>query len=180
MNTFELNKFAGAFLGTILTILVIGYVGNWLVPKPKVEHAEAAREPKGKAPAAPSAAAPAAPETPIAERLKTAAAADGEKAFAKKCVSCHTADQGGANKVGPNLYNVVGGPKAHVASFNFSDAMKKAGGEWSYDKLDAFLLNPKATVPGTKMTFAGIKDGKERANIILYLRAQSAAPKPLP
>ena len=178
MNTFELNKFAGAFLGTILTILVIGYVGNWLVPKPKIAHEETAHGAKGKAPAAPATAA--APETPIAERLKTAVAADGEKAFGKKCASCHTTNHGGANKVGPNLYDVVGGPKAHTTGFNFSDAMKKAGGDWSYDKLDAFLLNPKATVPGTKMTFAGIKDGKERANIILYLRAQSATPKPLP
>jgi cytochrome c len=180
MNMFEANKFAGAFLGTILVILVFGYVGNWLVPKPKMEHAEAARHGGGKAPAGAPAAAPAAPEVPIAERLKAAVAADGEKAFGKKCVSCHTVNDGGANKVGPNLYNVVGGPTAHAASFNFSDAMKKAGGEWSYDKLDAFILNPKATVPGTKMTFAGIKDGKERANIIAYLRAQSASPKPLP
>ncbi|MFN0041826.1 MAG: c-type cytochrome [Alphaproteobacteria bacterium] len=181
MNMFEANKIAGAFLMSLLIILVIGYIGDILVPAPKVKHGDemaAASHGGGKSAGTPAPAT--AQAAPIADRLKLAVSGEGEKAFGKKCASCHTANDGGANKIGPNLYNVVGGPKAHLPGFGYSDAMKKAGGNWAYDTLDAFLENPKAAVPGTKMTFAGIKDAKERANLVAYLRGQSAAPKPLP
>lgn len=180
MNMFEANKIAGAFLMSLLTILVIGHIGDFLVPAPKIErgHEAAAGQGGGKSAGAPVPVA--APATPIAERLKVAVSGEGEKVFGKKCASCHTANEGGANKIGPNLYNLVGGPKAHLSGFGYSDAMKKAGGNWAYDALDAFLENPKAGIPGTKMAFAGIKDAKERANLVAYLRGQSAAPKPLP
>lgn len=97
-------------------------------------------------------------------------AAAGEKSFAK-CKACHTANPGGANGIGPNLAGVVGGPVgAHAAGFSYSDALKGKGGTWDDAAVDAWLTNPKAFAPGTKMTFAGIADAQERANIIAYLK----------
>jgi len=98
----------------------------------------------------------------------------------KKCKACHTADQGGPNRVGPNLWNVVGGPKAHAEDFSYSDAITGLGGEWTYADLDAYLTKPKDFAPGTKMTFAGLKKPKDRAAVISYLRTLSDSPKPLP
>lgn len=121
-------------------------------------------------PAAP--AAPAAGEegaAPAAAAVVGDAAA-GEKSFAK-CKACHTVNPGGANGIGPNLAGVVGGPVgAHAAGFAYSDVLKGKGGTWDDATLDAWLTNPKGFAPGTKMTFAGIADAQERANIIAYLK----------
>ena len=108
---------------------------------------------------------PALAAAPVAMKQEAAANVDaGKKAFGK-CASCHGTEKGGPAKVGPNLYDVVGGPKGHMAGFAYSDAIKKTGGEWSYDNLYAFLKNPKAYAPGTKMAYAGSKSPKERADL---------------
>jgi cytochrome c len=101
------------------------------------------------------------------------------KQSAKKCQACHTFDRGGANKVGPNLWDVVGRDIASI-DFNFSNALKGKPGEWTYAELDAYLTNPKAYAPGTKMSFAGLRKAEERAAVIAYLRSLSDSPKPLP
>jgi cytochrome c len=176
MNTFEANKIAGAILMSLLITVVIGHIGDFLVKIPKPTHDEAMAAHGG---GAQHAAAPAVADKPIAELLKTAKLDEGAKVF-KKCQACHTGEKGGANKVGPNLWNIIGEKKAHVAGFAFSDAMQKSPGEWSYDALNQFLIKPSAYVPGTKMTFAGIRDPQERANVIAYLRSLSDTPKPLP
>ena len=179
MNSFEFNKIAGAFLMSLLIITVIGHIGNFIIPKPVVHHEDAGHETNAGAQTA--AAAPEAPAKPIAELLKTARAQEGAKFFKTKCTSCHNSEKGGANKVGPNLWNIVGDQKGdpHL-NFNFSDAMKAKGGTWTYDDLSAFLMNPKGFVPGTRMTFVGLKKDEERANVIAFLRAQADSPKPLP
>jgi len=126
-----------------------------------------------------TAAAPAA-AAPIGERLAKADLAAGQKTAAK-CGACHSFDKGGPNKVGPNLWNVVGGPHAHKEDYSYSAAMSALHDkEWTYEALDTFLAGPQAAVPGTKMTFAGLKKPEERADVILYLRSLSDAPKPLP
>jgi cytochrome c len=115
-------------------------------------------------------------------RLASADVAKGE-ASAKKCLACHTLQQGEPAKVGPNLWGVVGGPMAHQAGFAYSDAIQKKkaeGGTWDFESLDHFLLNPKQFIPGTKMTFVGIKKDNERADVIAYLRTLSSNPVPLP
>ncbi|MFA9200843.1 MAG: cytochrome c family protein [Cypionkella sp.] len=106
--------------------------------------------------------------------------AAGEKAAIGRCGTCHTFDQGGAAKQGPNLYGVLGKPIGkHAAGFAYSSALSGHGGDWSYENMDAWLKNPKAFAPGTKMSFAGLSNGQDRANIILYMRQQGGGP-PLP
>lgn len=111
--------------------------------------------------------------------IATADPAKGQS-IAKKCLTCHSFDEGGAAKVGPNLWNVVGGPHAHMEGFNYSAAMKASTGTWDYASLDQFLTNPKAYIPGTKMSFPGIKKPEDRAAVIAYLRSLSTDPVTLP
>ena len=111
--------------------------------------------------------------------LSDSDAIKGLKLF-KKCKSCHTVEEGGKNKVGPNLWNVVGRAKGSVAGFTYSTAITKLGGGWSYSDLDKFLAAPKTFAKGTKMSFAGIKKASDRAAVLLYLRSLSSSPKPLP
>jgi cytochrome c len=118
---------------------------------------------------------------PIAVRLAKADPAKGEQVF-KKCGSCHVDAQGGANGIGPNLYHVVGDPVGQgMNGYAFSDAIKTIGGNWDFDKLDKWLTSPKAMANGTKMTFAGLDDPMDRANVIAYLNSQgSNLPMPKP
>jgi cytochrome c len=111
--------------------------------------------------------------------LAAADPAAGEKA-AKKCSVCHNFEQGGAAKLGPPLWGVLGRDIASVDGFKYSDALAEKDGSWDYDKLHAFLTNPKEWAPGTKMAFAGVKKPEELAEIIVYLRSLSDNPEPLP
>jgi cytochrome c len=113
-------------------------------------------------------------EVPIATLLPTADAAKGAEVF-KKCAACHTATQGGANGIGPNLYATMGeGIGQGKGGFAFSDALKGVGGKWDFDKMNAWLTSPRKFAPGTKMTFAGLGNPQDRANVIVYLNAQGS------
>ena len=119
-------------------------------------------------------------EKPIAFYLASADPAAGEQVF-KKCTACHNADKGGANALGPNLWGVLGeevGKGAH--GFAFSPALSGVGGTWNWDNLNAWLTSPKKFAPGTKMTFAGLSNPQDRANVIAFLNAHSDGPLPLP
>lgn len=106
--------------------------------------------------------------------LASADVAAGEKVFAK-CAACHTVNQGGANGIGPNLYATVGEAIAQgKAGFAFSDALKSKGGEWTFDNLDHWLKSPREFAPGTKMTFAGLGNPVDRANLIAWLNTQGS------
>src|SRR5262249_40627536 len=99
---------------------------------------------------------------------------------AKKCAACHTLGKGEPNRVGPNLWGVVGRQKASEAGFNYSGAMKNEKGVWTFESLDAHLKNPRGVVPGTNMSFAGIPRASERADLIAYLNTHSDSPQPMP
>jgi cytochrome c len=172
-----MNKIAGAVLFAGLIAMVSGFVAELLVhPKMLKENVYVVAVPEA---ASTAAAAPKEIE-PIAPMLASADLAKGEAA-AKKCVACHSFDKGGPNKVGPNLFNVVGGHRAHMATFSYSNTLAGMKDQnWEYEDLNKFLANPKAVVPGTKMAFAGISSAKERADVIAYLRSLSDSPKPLP
>ena len=119
------------------------------------------------------AGAPAGPE-PIANRLAQADAAKGEATFGK-CKACHTIDQGAPNGIGPNLYGVVGEAMATGrGGFAFSDALKGKGGKWDFANLDEWLTSPKKFADGTKMSFAGLADPMDRANVIAYLNSKGS------
>jgi len=118
-------------------------------------------------------------EAPIETRLAAADVAKGEGVF-KKCIACHTIASGGANGIGPNLHGVVGeGVGQGAGGFAFSDALKKHGGTWDWGTLDAWLKSPSSFAQGTKMTFAGLPNPQDRADVIAYLNTQGSN-KPLP
>ena len=178
MDSFELNKVLGAVLGTCLALLSLNIAASALFSthapeKPGYEIAVQDEH----AGAKPGEAAPA--EEPLPVRLASADVGRGE-ASAKKCAACHTFGKGEPNRVGPNLWGIVNRPKASEAGFNYSAAMKAQKGNWTLEDLDRYLHNPKAMVPGTNMTFAGIPRGKERADLLAFLNAKADNPAPLP
>ena len=178
MNSFEINKILGALLGTCLALLAVHIATGAIFSTPapaKPGYDIAVKEEKpggGKAEAA-------APAQPIENLLASASTEHGAQ-VAKQCQICHNLQEGQGPKVGPDLYGVVGRPVASVASFHYTDALKKLGGNWTFDALNKWLTDPRADVPGTAMTFAGIANEKQRADLIAYLNTLSKSPLPLP
>jgi cytochrome c len=180
MDAFEVNKVAGAVLSALLvifaskTVLDITYREHksekpgWALPVTEA----AAPAPSGQ-PAAPFEVAS------VLQLLPKASTDNGKDAF-KRCLQCHTPEKGGPNRVGPNLWGIVGRERAKQPGFPYSEAMKKHPGEWSYEELAKYLHDPKADIPGNKMAFVGIKDNAELADVIAYLRTLSDSPPPLP
>jgi cytochrome c len=177
MNSFELNKILGAILGTCLITLALnigagaifapekpakpGYV---IAVKTEGGGAKAVEKPK---------------EVPLPVRLAKASVDKG-KATARQCQACHTFEKGGPNRVGPNLWGIVGSERGEGRGFNFSAAMKAKGGKWTYDELDKFIADPRGYISGTAMTFAGIKNDQQRADVIDYLHTLADNPLSLP
>jgi cytochrome c len=178
MDSFEINKILGAILGTCLVLLVTNFAANALFAPVKPEKPGFEIAVKEEAAGGTKEAAPA-KEEPIEKLLQTASVQKGEAA-AKKCQACHTFAKGEPNRVGPNLWGVVGDHKGEGRGFNFSAAMKAKGGTWTDEDLNQFLTNPKAFVPGTAMGFAGIPKESERADVIAYLHTLADNPVPLP
>ena len=110
-------------------------------------------------------------EKPIAFYLASADVAKGEQVF-KKCAACHNADQGGAHALGPALYGTMGMPIAGHPGYAYSDALKSVGGTWGWENMSAWLASPKKFAPGTKMTFAGLSNPQDRADIMLFLNSR--------
>ena len=163
MDSFEINKILGAILGTCLVLLVTSFTADALFSpvmpaKPGFEIVAKEAPEAGAKEAAP------APAVPIEKLLQTA-----------------SAEKGGPNRVGPNLYGIVGDKRGEDrGGFNFSAAMKAKGGTWTDEDLNKFIDSPKGFIPGTAMGFAGIQKGSERADVIAYLNSLSDSPQPLP
>ena len=180
MDSFEFNKIAGGVLGALTFVMLTGFAGELIFAEKKT--AKAGYDLPMPAGSAVAATAPAAAAEPIAVRLAVADKARGETTF-KQCATCHTPEKGGANKVGPNLWNVLGRAKGQVAGFNYSPALKTVaakGEKWDFETIDKFVEAPRGYIPGTTMSFAGLGNPKTRADLIAYLNTLADAPQALP
>lgn len=178
MDSFELNKIAGAVLGTLMFVMGIGIISGILFTQKKPAVPGYAL-PGEVAVVAPVAAGPA---VPLPELLAKADPAKGENS-AKKCLSCHSFEKGGPNKVGPNMWNIVARAKGSIAGVAYSAALKERAAKkeaWGYAELYAFIENPRKYLPGTSMAFAGISKSEERGDLLAYMRTLSDSPQPLP
>ena len=177
MNSFELNKILGAVLGTCLFLVAMHIASGAVFTPTQPAKPGYVIEVKEEQPAQGAAAAPA--DVPIEQLLASASAQQGQS-DAKICLTCHNFGKGQGNKVGPDLYGVVGRQLASEAGFNYSSPLKAKGGTWTFAALNTWIKNPRADVPGTLMTFGGVPSEKQRANIIDYLNSNSDSPLPLP
>ncbi|MFI5014711.1 MAG: c-type cytochrome [Hyphomicrobiales bacterium] len=180
MDSFEFNKIAGAVLGTLLFVMGLNIAsGGLFTPaKPAIPGYDLPSAAPGGA-----GAAPPEPAVPLPELLAKADPASGQKKVAI-CSTCHSFGKGEASKpTGPNLWGIVGRVHAADKDFAYSDANKEMGAKgdkWTYDEIFDFIKNPKAHMPGTKMTYAGMPKAEDRAAVIAYLRSLSDSPEPLP
>ena len=181
MSGLEVNKILASIILAILVVTVIGHLGDILIDVEHHEMKETAY--KIDVPESGESASEAAPEEeviePISLFLANASLEKGEKLF-KKCSACHNYEKDSANKVGPNLWNLINRPKANIEGYAYSKALAEYGGEWSYEELAEFLYKPKKYIKGTKMNFAGLKKVKDRADLVYFLREHSDNPAPLP
>lgn len=181
MNGFEWNKIFAALVLAMLVAYFAGFIAKETT-EPEIPEKIAFPVADLKiAEAAPAGAAtPAAQAEPIEPLLATADPAAGQKT-SRACTACHNFEKDAPNKVGPHLWGIVGRTVADVTDFAYSEGMKSHHDrKWTYDELNHFIYNPKAHVTGTKMAYAGLKDTKERANLIAWLRTLSDSPVPLP
>ena len=174
MNSFEINKIVAAILVTILIVFGISKISDMIfnvknknIVAYKVEAPEGVLVNKTDS------------SVDLSALLALGNIEHGEKVF-KKCLSCHSVNKGGNNKMGPKLYNVVGRAAGFISDYNYSKALSAYSKNWSFEELNGFLLKPSKWIKGNKMGFAGLKDDKDRASIILYLNQNGKNPQPLP
>ena len=181
MSGLEVNKILASIILSLIVVKAIGHLGNFIIDLNDTEIPQTAYNIE-------------VPETfnnvsgsdseekviePISLILANGSFDKGQKIF-KKCSACHTYKKEGANKVGPNLWNLINSPKANVEGFAYSKELAEFGGQWGYEELALFLYKPKEYIKGTKMNFSGLKKVQDRANIVLFLREQTENPVPLP
>ena len=175
MNSFEINKIITAILVTILVVFGIGKISDIIFDKDKTDVVAY----KVEAPEGEALQASAESSVDITALLAMGDIAHGEKVY-KKCKACHSIKQGGGNKIGPALWNVIFRPVGSVTDYKYSKALSSYGKEWTWEEMNGFLIKPSKWIPNNKMGFAGLKSEKDRAYVILYLNQNSDNPKPLP
>ncbi len=180
MDSFELNKIIGAILGTLLFVMGVGFLAEAIYHPAAAGPGYALPVPEGGG--GDNGGGEVVAVVSIGTLLASADATQGAEQ-AKKCGACHDLSAANTNKTGPGLYDVVERVIGSHPGFAYSDVLTghhTNGDTWTYDNLNHFLTSPKAFAPGTKMTFAGVKNDQERANIIAFLSTLSASPKPFP
>ena len=179
MDSFEVNKIIAAVL--LVALLVIGIVKIsdlvFFIEKPekagyKVELPDTENSSQ-------SVKAAEVEEVDISALLALGTVEHGEKVF-KKCTACHVVNKGGANKIGPVLYGVLGRQVAAISDYKYSKAMAGYDKSWTFEEMNGYLRKPQSYIKGTKMAFAGLRKEKDRASVILYLNQNSDNPLPLP
>ncbi|MEN3930114.1 cytochrome c family protein [Microvirga sp. W0021] len=172
----EINKFLGALFGCLLVVVIIHLTGQFIFTSAPPAVAgynlptvagEVVEDPNKPA------------DIPL-PTLLASADADKGKTIAKQCVSCHTFDKGGKNGIGPNLWGIVDRVPGSHEGFAYSKVVKEKGGKWTYEDIDHMINTPAKYLKGTKMTFAGLKNAKDRADVLAYLRTLSDNPVPFP
>ena len=172
---FEINKLVTAILVTVLIVFGIGEISDVIF---KVNKTGVIAY-KVEEPARSSDEAKAESSVEISSLLSLGDVTHGEKVF-KKCAACHSINKDGRNKIGPKLYNVVGRATGATSDYKYSKALISYNKTWTFEELNSFLIKPAKWIKGNKMGFAGLKNGKDRASVILYLNQNSDNPQPLP
>ena len=179
MDSFEINKIVAAVLLVALLVIGIGKLSNVIFYVEKPEKPGYAVEIQQASTSTTATATVEDKKVDIAALMALGDVNAGEKIF-KKCAACHSINQGGANKIGPALYNVVGRKIGGVADYKYSKAFVEYGKEWNFEELNGFLIKPSKWIKGTKMAYAGLRKEEDRASIIKYLNQNSDSPLPLP
>ena len=179
MDSFELNKIIAAILMVALLVIGLGKIADITF------HVEKPKNPGYKVEGQVQLASSTSETSEIVEKIDIVALmaqgdlVNGKKIF-KKCAACHSINKGGANKIGPALYNVVGRKVGGVADYKYSKTLSSYGKEWTFEELNGFLIKPATYLKGTKMSYAGLRKEADRASIIKYLNQNSDSPKLLP
>ena len=175
MNSFEINKIFTAIIITILIVVGINKISDLIFDSNnKSVVAYKVEAPEGSAVQASTESS-----IDISAFLAMGDVATGEKQF-KKCKACHSINKDGRNNIGPKLWNVMFRPVGSITDYKYSKALSNYKKDWSWEEMNGFLIKPAKWIKGNKMGFAGIKDEKERASVILYLNQNSDNPKTLP
>ncbi len=172
---FEINKLVAAILVTVLIVFGIGKISDIIF---KVNETGIVAY-KVEEPARSSSEAKAESSVEISSLLSLGDVTRGAKVF-KKCAACHSINKDGKNKIGPKLYNVVGRATGATSDYKYSKALISYNKTWTFEELNSFLIKPAKWIKGNKMGFAGLKNDKDRASVILYLNQNSDNPQPLP
>ena len=175
MDSFEINKIIAAILVTVLFVFGLGKISDIIfhVNEPDIKGY------KVEAPEGEAVQTSVESSVDISALLAMGDVAHGEAVF-RKCKSCHSIKQGGGNKIGPKLWNVMFRPVGSITDYKYSKALSSYNKEWNWEEMNGFLIKPAKWIPNNKMGFAGLKSEKDRASVILYLNQNSDNPKPLP
>jgi cytochrome c len=180
MDSFEWNKIIGAVLGTAIFIFVVRVVAEAVYEPEMPAKPGYTVEGVVEASAGGGTAAPVEETMPDWGTVLAAADVAAGKTTSTKCEQCHDTSSAKTSKIGPPLFGVVDRPRASVAGFSYSSAMKGKSGNWTYDELFKFIKAPGVYIPGTKMSFAGLRNEKDRINLIAFLRTNADSPAPIP
>ena len=175
-----MNKIIVSIVFTVILILIINKITNVIyhVEKPEKSAYQVASITTNNSTEATETSSKDSESVNIMALFASTSAADGAKVF-KKCAACHSIAQGGANKIGPALWGVLGRKSGSVSGYKYSKAMAAHGKNWSFEEMNGFLIKPKEWIKGTKMSFAGLKNAKDRAAVILYMNENTDSPLPL-
>ena len=180
MDSFEWNKIIGAVLGTAMFVVILKIATEAIFEVPPPPKPGYVVEGVQEASTGGAAAAPVEEALPDWGTVLPKADLAAGKDVSARCEQCHDLSKGGPDKIGPNLWGVVGRARASRASFSYSSAMLADHSVWDFDKLFRYLKSPQSVVPGTKMTFAGLRGASDRIDLIAYLRTLSDSPMAIP